>query len=62
MEGNGEVEAAAFAYRAINPDSSAMSIDDALGDVQPHAEPAPVVFSTLPETLEHRLGYFRGNS
>src|SRR6185295_19351122 len=62
MEGQREPERAADTQRALHPDASAVSEDDALGDVKAESKTPSIVGGDLQEALEHRLQLVGGDA
>ena len=57
---NGEVEGAASAELALGPDSPAVRVHDAPGNVKAESKPSAIIFAHLPEALEYRLQHIHG--
>ena len=60
MDRKSEVERAPLAGRALGPDPAAVSLHDALGDVESQPDAASIVLGHLDEALEDGLQLVRG--
>ena len=62
IAGQAETEDAARAYPVLHPDSSAMTLDNALGNEQTEAHTPPIILGQLDEAVKNRFQFIVRNA